>query len=111
MQDNKATTDNDERMNSIRAAWRREEFVGLYIHKSGDYAEFATSEPDVIAPNNPIQFFVPLVGGEVTADFCDRTVDPDTTDQWTYDIPIGVTLTAEQVEKLACWDDSETGDE
>ncbi len=93
----------EEKMEEIQAAWKREVRAGLYTHKSGDFKDFATSDRDVTAPLHHIQFFVPLVGGEVTADFADQdNADKWTDDRWTYDIPTGIFLTSNEVEELIC---------
>ena len=94
-------------IDDVPAAWEAVVAYGrgaLTRHQTGNFADVATSEADPYAPVGPIQFFVPLDGGRVTADVLgperhhpngDLIDDP-----WTYDHPFGVELSAAEVAAL-----------
>lgn len=97
MENNRTATTAD-----IPAAWA--EVTSLTLQESGDYAGLATSESDVYAPAQPIQFFVPREGGKVRADVLGperRTEGGDLIgDPWEYDVDCGITLTVDEVSAL-----------
>lgn len=94
-------------IDDVPAAWEAVVAHGrgaLTRHQTGDFADVATSEADPFAPGSPIQFFVPVGGGRVTADVLGperRHPNGDLIDDpWTYDHPFGVELSAAEVAAL-----------
>lgn len=67
----------------------------------GDYSGFACSERNPYQPRDTPVYWVPMLGGPVTVDIKrDGVYSPTDGDEWVYDQPTGMVMTASEVSDL-----------